>query len=140
VLIKAKALLEAKDEEDEWPGIFASTTGLVFFGTPFRGAGGMSQTEMLAAARQEYDDDQIQGDVLKILEPGNEFLREVVDKFCKTQSRREKTQVACFYETKASDVGAVVGKQTRTVCAVAMVTRNNTMLRDSLTYVPRGSS
>ena len=119
-LIMTKALLEAKEEEDEWPGIFASTTGLISFGTPFRGAGGMSQTEMLAAASREYIEDLIQWDALKILEPGNEFLRELVDKFCKTQSRQAKMQVACFYEMKSSDVGAIVGKQARTVCAVML--------------------
>ncbi|KAF2478346.1 uncharacterized protein BDR25DRAFT_251107 [Lindgomyces ingoldianus] len=49
-----KALLEAEQDENEWPGIFVSTTGLIFFGTPFRGAGGMKQMEMLEAARREY--------------------------------------------------------------------------------------
>lgn len=116
-LIIAKALLEARDEKDEWPGIFASTTGVLFFGTPFRGAEGMSHADLLEAARREYMDDQIQADILQIIQPGNEFLREVVDKFCKTQSRAGKTQVACFYEMKASNVGAVVGKQARTVSA-----------------------
>ena len=59
--------------------MFASTTGLIFFGTPFRGAEGMSQVEMLAAAQREYEEDEVQTDILKILEPGNEFLQEVVD-------------------------------------------------------------
>ncbi|PSN70659.1 hypothetical protein BS50DRAFT_463049, partial [Corynespora cassiicola Philippines] len=57
-LVVLKALLEARHSESEWPGVFASTTGLVFFGTPFRGAEGMSQVEMLAAARQEYEEDE----------------------------------------------------------------------------------
>ena len=34
----------------------------------------MSQAEMLAAARSEYHDDDIQPEILKVLEPGNEFL------------------------------------------------------------------
>ena len=50
-------------------GPFASTTGLIFLGTPFRGAEGMSQVEMLAAAQREYSQDEIQPEVLKILEP-----------------------------------------------------------------------
>jgi hypothetical protein len=78
-----KTLLEAKDDEDEWPGIFISTTGLVLFGTLFREAEGMSWTEILAAALREYDADQVQGVVLKILEPRGEFLQALVDKVWK---------------------------------------------------------
>ncbi|KAH7109609.1 hypothetical protein B0J11DRAFT_401476, partial [Dendryphion nanum] len=56
-LVVLKALLEAQHDND-LRGIFASTTGLVFFGTPFRGAEGMSQMEMLEAARREYQEDE----------------------------------------------------------------------------------
>jgi hypothetical protein len=110
-----RALLEAQQDVNEWPGIFASTTGLVFLGTPFRGAEGMSQVEMLAAAQREYSQDQIQTEVLKILEPGNEFLQDVVDQFGKTRRLAHRAQVACFYELKSSNVGRIVGKSDRTV-------------------------
>jgi hypothetical protein len=95
--------------------VFASTTGLIFFGTPFRGAEGMSQMEMLEAARREYDEDEVQPEVLKILEPGNEFLQDMVDQFGKTRRQVNKAAVACFYEIKSSNVGKIVGKQDRTV-------------------------
>ncbi|KAF2190432.1 hypothetical protein K469DRAFT_384770 [Zopfia rhizophila CBS 207.26] len=114
-LVVLKALLDAQHDAKEWPGVFASTTGLIFFGTPFRGAEGMSQVEMLAAARREYEEDQVQMDVLKILEPGNEFLQEVVDQFGKTRRQANKAQVACFYELKSSNVGRIVGKVDRTI-------------------------
>jgi hypothetical protein len=94
----------------EWPGVFESTTGLVFFGIPFRGAEGMSQVEMLAAAQREYQRDEIQPEVLSVLEPGNELLQEVVDQFGKTRRQANKAQVACFYELKSSNVGRIVGK------------------------------
>jgi hypothetical protein len=110
-----QALLDARQHESEWPGVFASTTGLIFFGTPFRGAEGMSQVEMLAAAQLEYQHDEIQPQVLKILEPGNEFLQELVDQFGKTRALANKAQVACFYELKSSNVGRIVGKTDRTV-------------------------
>jgi hypothetical protein len=118
VLTTIKALLDAKEDEKEWPGIFVSTTGLIFFGTPFRGAEGMNQSEMLDAARREYEDDEIQRDVLEVLSPGNEFLQDVVDRFGKTRSQRNKTQVACFFEMKVSNVGVIVGKQEIIVRAV----------------------
>ncbi|KAF2630605.1 hypothetical protein BU25DRAFT_243492 [Macroventuria anomochaeta] len=114
-LVVLKALLDARHHESEWPGVFASTTGLIFFGTPFRGAEGMSQVEMLAAAQREYEQDEIQADTLGILQPGNEFLQEVVDQFGKTRGLANKAQVACFYELKTSNVGRIVGKIDRTV-------------------------
>jgi hypothetical protein len=75
----------------------------------------MSQTEMLDAAYREYNLDEVQGGILKILEPGNEFLQELVDKFGKTRSLPNKAQVACFFELKSSNVGAIVGGEPRTV-------------------------
>jgi hypothetical protein len=78
----------------------------------------MSQVEMLEAARREYQEDEVQPEVLKILEPGNEFLQEVVDQFGKTRKQVSKAQVACFYELKPSNVGKIVGKENRTVCSV----------------------
>jgi hypothetical protein len=36
-------------------GIFKSTTGLISFGTPFRGAKRMSQSQMIEAARREHE-------------------------------------------------------------------------------------
>lgn len=77
----------------------------------------MKQSEMLEAARREYDEDhQVQPNVLEILEPGNEFLQDLVDNFSKTRSQVNKSQVTCFYELKASNVGAIIGGQSRTVC------------------------
>ncbi|KAH8728360.1 hypothetical protein GQ44DRAFT_824189 [Phaeosphaeriaceae sp. PMI808] len=113
-LVVLKALLEAEQYPSDWPGVFPSTTGLVFFGTPFRGAGGMNQMEMLEAARCEYND-QVQPTALDVLQPGNAYLQEVVDGFLKKmRSQTDKTQIACFYELKASDVGKIVGGQSRT--------------------------
>ncbi|KAF1952142.1 hypothetical protein CC80DRAFT_495479, partial [Byssothecium circinans] len=114
-LVVLKALLEAEQYPSEWPRVFPSTTGLVFFGTPFRGAGGMEQMEMLEAARREYDNDQVQPTALEVLQPGNAYLKEVVDGFLKKmRGQTNKTQIACFYELKASDVGRIVGGQSRT--------------------------
>ena len=110
-----QALLDARAHEDDWPGIFVSTTGLVFLGTPFRGAEGMSQTEMLVAARSEYHDDDIQPEILRILEPENEFLQDLVDQFGKIRRNAHKAQVACFYELKSSNVGRIVGGKDRIV-------------------------
>lgn len=75
----------------------------------------MSQSEMLEAALREYELEQVQEEVLRILEPGNEFLQDLVDKFGETRSQASKAHVACFFELKSSNVGAIVGRQARTV-------------------------
>lgn len=67
------------------------------------------------AARQEYEEDEVQQDVLRILEPGNEFLQEIVDEFSKTRKQANKAQIACFYELKSSNIGSIVGPQKRMV-------------------------
>jgi hypothetical protein len=113
-----QALVDAQHDEGGWQDLFMSTTGLVFLGTPFRGEGGMSQVEMFETIRRAYQKDEVQPEVLKILEPGNEFLQEVVDQFRKMERQANKTQVACFYELKSSDVGKMVGIENQTVCSV----------------------
>lgn len=96
--------------------MFSSTTGLVFFGTPFRGAEGMNQMEMLEAARREYHDDQVQPTALEVLQPGNAYLQDLVDSFLKKmRGQTNKTRVVCFFELKSSNVGRIVGKQDRIV-------------------------
>jgi hypothetical protein len=113
-LVVLKALLEAEQYPKEWPGVFSSTTGLVFFGTPFRGAEGMNQMEMLEAARREYHDDQVQPTALEVLQPGNAYLQDLVDGFLKKmRGQTNKTRVVCFFELKSSNVGRIVGKQDR---------------------------
>lgn len=113
-----------------WHGIFQSTTGLIFFGTPFRGAKGMSQSEMLQAALSEYKQEEVHTEVLNILDPGNELLQDLVDGFGKTRSLAKKAQVACFFELQPSDVGAIVGRQHKTV---------SMLLRELLHEVPHTS-
>ena len=109
-------LVEAYDEKVEWPDIFDSAVGMIFLGTPFRGADGMSQSEMLQAAAREYGDEDIEKEPLYILDPGNDILQDLVDRFCKIWSRSHRAPVACFFEQQASEVGAIVGKRRRRVC------------------------
>lgn len=70
---------------------------------------------MIEAALREYDEESIQGEVLQVLAPGNEFLQDLVDKFGRLRSLPNKAEVACFYELRPSNVGAIVGKQKRIV-------------------------
>ena len=84
----------------------------MFFGTPFRGAGGMDQVEMLEAARLKYSDEQIQGETLRILQSGNETLLNLVNDFCKIRGER---MVTCFYESRSTRVGRLFSRPDITV-------------------------
>jgi hypothetical protein len=80
----------------------------------------MKQGEMVQAALSQYSAN-VQGESLRILGQGDEFLQEVVDKFLETRSRSHPARVACFYETKSSNVGAIVGGVARQVSPFAFV-------------------
>ena len=81
---------------------------MMFFGTPFRGAGGLSQGEMLRAAQSQYEEGQVQGAVLNILAPGNETLIDLMTLFFETRQETNITYIACFFEQKSSNVGAIL--------------------------------
>jgi len=75
----------------------------------------MNQMEMLEAARREYHEDQVQPTALNV-QLGNVYLEDVVDSYLEmSHSQTNKTQIACFYELKSSNVGSIVGKDNRTV-------------------------
>jgi hypothetical protein len=78
----------------------------------------MKQGEMVQAALSQYSAN-VQGESLRILGPGDEFLQEVVDKFLETRSGSHPARVAYFYETKSSNVGAIVGGVARQVSPLA---------------------
>ena len=101
-------MVDAQRSDTEWPGIFKSTTGMVFLGTPFRGAGGLDQTEMIRAAQSQYEEDRVQGAVLNILPPGNESLMDLTTYFFQIRQGVGKAQIACFFEQKSSNVGAIL--------------------------------
>jgi hypothetical protein len=69
----------------------------------------MKQSEMIKAALSIYRPDQVEGDSLRILVPGDEFLQDTVDRFLETRTGAHQAPVACFYETMSSNVGAIVG-------------------------------
>ena len=99
-------MADAKRNHTDWPGIFTSTTGMIFFGTPFRGAAGLNQNELLLAAQSQYEEDQVQGAALNILVPGNDSLADLMTLYFETRQEKWKAHVACFFELKSSNVGA----------------------------------
>ena len=89
---------------------------MIFFGTPFRGAAGLNQSELLLAAQSQYEGGQVQGAVLNILAPGNESLTDLMTFFFETRQEKDKAWVACFFELKSSNVGAILDGRPVYVC------------------------
>ncbi|KIW14961.1 hypothetical protein PV08_07748 [Exophiala spinifera] len=69
---------------------------------------------MVEAARRVCAEDEIEAESLYVLNPGNDLLQDLVDDFQgHVWSRMGHARIACFYELERSDIGAVVGNQTR---------------------------
>ena len=108
-------MCDAKWDEPEYPGLYKSITGMIFFGTPFRGSSGMNLTVMLQAALRENAEDGIQVQILEAIVPGNEVLINLVDDFMRTRKEEHRARVACFCELRPSNIGAIVGGERRVV-------------------------
>ena len=77
----------------------------------FRSAEGLSQSKILDTACQEYELDQIQGDILRVLEPGNEFLQDIIDKFGRIWLQPNKLLMIYFFKLKTSNINMIMGRQ-----------------------------
>jgi hypothetical protein len=96
---------------------------MIFLGTPFRGAPGLTQAEMIQAAQALYRD-IVQGEILRILDPDDEMLLNMVHLFEKVRARSlSKAQIACFYEQKPCNVKAIMGKEEKKVSPPRVVNR-----------------
>ncbi|THX46907.1 hypothetical protein D6D06_09861 [Aureobasidium pullulans] len=106
--VDLSAIIHARLHSTRWPDLLTYTTGLVFFGTPFRGAEGISQSELLQAAIEEHK--VVEAQALSIFDPGNDPLEDLVTDFCRLHSVPHKAQISCFFEQKPSNIMAIVGK------------------------------
>jgi hypothetical protein len=111
-----QALLNSHQFPADWPGIYSSTIGIVFLGTPFRGAPGLTQSELIQAIDASYQD-TIQGEILRILDPNDESLLEIVHLFEKIRATSPNAaRIACFFEQKPCNIRAIVGKEGKKAC------------------------
>ncbi|GKZ78533.1 hypothetical protein AnigIFM56816_002206 [Aspergillus niger] len=116
-----KSLAMAYQDElhhNRYDRIFSSTVGVIFMGTPFRGAhGGLSNGEILAAADEQIrmlkDEDErreaiIVKRILDILTPGNESLFNLLTNFLSIPDDL-MPQLLCLYETQPANVWKIIG-------------------------------
>jgi hypothetical protein len=99
--------------------VYNSVTGLVFFGTPFRGThDSLSQGEILRRAYELFAESPVHGENLNVLQAGGESLINLVDNYLRTARQSVMPKVACFYEQRASPVGAILGKDAARISIV----------------------
>jgi len=80
---------------------------------------------MIQAAEALYRD-TVEGEILRILDPGDELLLEMVHVFEKVRARSlSKAQIACFYEQKPCNVKAIVGKEEKKVSSPGVMNRRS---------------
>lgn len=106
----SQAFNKAKSHEDEHPGIWNSTVGVLLFGTPHGGAKSLeTQSQLLdaiRAAKLETEDRALQP-----LREGNEFLVNVVRNFTKYVSTKQpRPHIFSFYEEKPTPIKRVIGE------------------------------
>jgi hypothetical protein len=105
-----QSLCIAKLHDKRWPGIYDSTTGVVFLGTPHRGTGTMLTSAVLiqAIARAR----KVHPAVLNALVKESEVLTDLVNEFTSVCSDTDYSlKLFCFFETMSSKVMKIVDKK-----------------------------
>lgn len=110
----------AKANTDDYPGIAASTAGMIFLGTPHRGTGRAlhSQGQIYQAIVSRAQCETQEG-ILKTLEEGNETLVDVVREFTRLVNvGSRKMDIFCFFEQQSTIVGKIVRDDSIRVCCL----------------------
>ncbi|KAK7935971.1 TPR-like protein [Apiospora marii] len=93
---------------EDYPGIFDSITGMIFLGT---GPLTLSQVYRTVVAAEV----QMQDNVLYSMSQESDVLQETVYNFTRAvgnlQAKDKAPQIFCFYESKPTNVGLVVGRK-----------------------------
>jgi hypothetical protein len=98
----------SKASSSNYKDIAASTTGIVFMGTPHRGTGSItSQTLLYTVIAAEVETEDY---VLRNLSGDNETLVDVVSEFAElANAATARPKIVCFFEKKSTAVGRIVG-------------------------------
>lgn len=131
-LICSKALVTAKHQPDEWPNIYDNVTGVLFFGTPFRGAESNDQLRLIEAAQLLHSGKVHQG-VLRITQPNDELLKRVLREFERLRESQESNRImiTCFFEQKPCNLMSVLGENGNFVSSVPMCQDDDVKLTGS---------
>lgn len=96
---------------NQFGGIFNCTVGLVFFGTPFRGANEVLRSHAKLLEYAERIHQEVYHENYQTFDPGNDALLNVVEDFLEATGDGFKPKTICFYEKKRTDVGRFLGRK-----------------------------
>ncbi|KAI0881544.1 uncharacterized protein GGS22DRAFT_192178 [Annulohypoxylon maeteangense] len=103
-LVALAGVIQAERDRKRWPNIYENVTGMLLFGTPFRGTEEASQMKMLLTAQSMYKG-TIHEDILGVTYRNDALLMQIVRDFEKIRGRDNDTiMVTCFYELIPVDV------------------------------------
>ncbi|CAI7635986.1 unnamed protein product [Penicillium viridicatum] len=102
-LVIKQALLNAK-EDPKYTSIRSATSGLVFFGTPHRGAKAVELGKIAARVARFVSKGHANNDLLDCLEHNSLFTRQMTDRF---RHQLEDYRVVSFIEGKEVQIGGV---------------------------------
>ncbi|KAH7094910.1 hypothetical protein FB567DRAFT_556321 [Paraphoma chrysanthemicola] len=110
-LVIQRALNLAKMQQNDYPGVFDSSVGIVFLGTPHRGTQSFTRSSALFAAIAASSDvgQKLETEILKSLASEDGGLLDVTDDFVSICTNGGP-MITCFYEQRPSKLGKIVGR------------------------------
>jgi hypothetical protein len=113
-IVIAKALCLAERDSEQWPDTYESITSCVFFGTPFNGTPVADIAIHWAKAKEQSGIGiAVDSQLLDLLRPGNESLRELKRDFIRASGKlAHRVQLYCFYEMELTNWDEIISKLT----------------------------
>lgn len=103
-------LSEAHDIEHLSSGVYHSTVGLVFFGTPFRGTNEVAHHMLLSLAEQALSSDQVYDRALRASQREDESLIGILDRYLVMSDGAKRPRIACVIEQKPTNLAVMFGE------------------------------
>lgn len=96
---------------EKYPGIFDSSVGVVFLGTPHRGSRSFTRESALLAAIAASSDlsQHLESELLNTMTSDTGTLLDVADDFI-TLCTDGGPMISCFFEQRSSLIGKVIGR------------------------------
>ena len=108
-LVIAKAITLADARRDQFPVMFETIAGCIFFGTPFGGATAAAAASFFALTGEKFDKAN-SSKLLDIMKPGDEGLREMKNDFMRLVGKlSQKIELYCFYEEQPTNFAKLIG-------------------------------
>lgn len=107
----SKCLLGSNDGPKRCRPVYASTVGLVFFGTPFRGDDVRAHTELLCYAKAALGHEKVLEEVPDAFKASGELLGGLVERFLTLLGNNpSRPMILCIFEVMKSAVLKIVDR------------------------------